>query len=319
MALSDLPPGYGWSYWASVDQASVELFAGFVAAGQAEADASLTSLILGKADRVEIDALAMLVRISGRDLSAPLFENRTSEKFDNQTSSQIATTLATRRGLTPVVTPTTALAGRYYELETARLTREVIEWDVLSYLAREEGFDVFVSGSSLYFQPTSLGSAAPYVLTYSASGSPGAAAGNFLDLRLERDLVLAAGITVVVKSWNCKDYTGFATSVPAGGGTGTGASDRSYSCVMPGLKPEQAQKFGQSQYNEISRHERSLSVTLPGDTVLTPQTPLSLEGTASGFDQSYLIDRIDRRFSFEGGFTMTVHAKNVSPSDGTAS
>ncbi|MFI5022772.1 MAG: hypothetical protein ACHQRJ_14120, partial [Alphaproteobacteria bacterium] len=237
LALADLPPAFGWSYWASVDDASIELFAGFVADGQAEADASLASLILGKVDRVEIDALAMVVHISGRDLSAPLFDNRTSETFLNQTSSEIATILAARRGLTPVVTKTVQKAGRHYEHETVRLTREVTEWDILASLAREEGFSVYVRRGSLYFQPAAFESASPYVLNYVPESAQGAAAGNFLALRLERDLVLGAGIAVAVKSWNAEQCTGFTANVSSGSGGGAASS---YSCVMPGLVPGQA-------------------------------------------------------------------------------
>ncbi len=308
LALGALPQSLGLAYWAQASDVSVELFAGFAVDGGTGADATLASLIQGKVDRVEIDPVAAELHLSGRDLSAPLFDNRTSEKFDNQTSSEIATTLAARRGLNPVVTATTTLAGRYYEIETARLTREVVEWDLLSYLAREEAFDLFVRGGSLYFQPPAGEAAATYAVQYTPAAGGTPAGGNFIDLKLARDLTLAEGVSVTVKSWNAKDGTGFALSAPQAGTGGL-----SYSFVLPGLKPSQALKFASSQYNEITRHERSLAVTLPGDTSLTPQSRLTLEGTGSGFDQSYFITGIERRFSFEGGFTMTVCAKNVSP------
>ena len=59
------------------------------------------------------------------------------------------------------------------------------------FLAEQEGFDVFVSGTTLHFQSP----AGPDVaLTLSPD--------TVLDLRLERSLTLARDIEVTVKSWN---------------------------------------------------------------------------------------------------------------------
>jgi hypothetical protein len=116
------------------------------------------------------------LQIEGRDLSSRLIENKTQEAFVNQTSSQVATTLAQRRGLTPQVTATTTLVGRYYQQDHVRdslnqFSRTTTEWDLLIYLAQREGFDVFVKGTTLYFQPTTDPSADPYVVRWDGVSS----------------------------------------------------------------------------------------------------------------------------------------------------
>ena len=98
------------------------------------------------------------VEIDGRDLTARLLDARTQETFSNQTASQIAETLAARHGLTPNVTATQTLAGRYYAADHDRLTlgqfsRATTEWDLLTFLAAREGFEAYVSGQTLTFAP----------------------------------------------------------------------------------------------------------------------------------------------------------------------
>ena len=118
------------------------------------------SLIQGEADTVAYDVLNRTVDVEGRDLTARLLDARTQETFSNQTASEIAETLAGRHGLTPNVSATSTLAGRYYSTEHDRITlgqfsRATTEWDLLSFLAAREGFDVFVAGQTLTFAPPS--------------------------------------------------------------------------------------------------------------------------------------------------------------------
>ncbi len=152
------------------------------------------SLLLGEADSISIDAINMTVEIDGRDLTARLLDARTQETFANQTASEIATTLASRNGLTSAVTSTTTLAGRYYGSEHDRITlgqlaRSTTEWDLLTFLAAREGFEVFVTGQQLCFQPRS-NNTMPLLLT----------PGDCMSLSLERSLMLAKGVQVTVKS-----------------------------------------------------------------------------------------------------------------------
>lgn len=83
--------------------------------------ASFTSLVQGAVDMLELDPVRGTLTLGGRDLTAALIQTRTQESFANQTSSEIATILAGRHGLTADVTATTTPVGRYWELEHDRL------------------------------------------------------------------------------------------------------------------------------------------------------------------------------------------------------
>jgi len=121
-------------------------------------DTGFRSLIVGLADHVDIDAVRGTVEIEGRDFSAGLIETRIQQTFSNQTASEIASGLAQGQGLAAQVAQTTTPVGRYYQSEHDQVAldqfcRATTQWDLLVFLAQHEGFDVWVSGSTLFFQP----------------------------------------------------------------------------------------------------------------------------------------------------------------------
>ena len=183
--------------------------------------ASFISLVQGAVDSVSIDPTLGLVHLDGRDLTSSLIEARTQETFANRTSSEIASLLAERHNLTPQVTSTTTPVGRYYQSEHDRITlnqfsRATTEWDLLVFLARHEGFDVFVQGQALYFQP------AAQAADLAVSLRPE----DVIDLKLERSLTLARDIEVVVKSWNSRQNSAFVQRARASGRGGAERSGR---------------------------------------------------------------------------------------------
>jgi phage protein D len=279
--------------------------------------ATFASLIQGLVDTVSIDVLTGSLRIEGRDLTASMIANRTQETFANRTSSEIATILAQRHNLTAIVTQTMTPVGRYYQNEHDRValnqfSRSMTEWDLLIFLAGQEGFDVFVSGTALYFQPSATAPATPYTVTPA----------NVQDLRLQRSLTLARDIVVTVKSWNSRQQNAFTQTVRAsgsrnagGGGAGTGKSGppQHYVFVRPNLTMNDALKLAQQKAAELTQHERVWEATMPGDLTLGPRSMIQLAGTGTDFDQIYFIDVIDRHLSMDNGFVQRVRAKNTSP------
>jgi phage protein D len=273
--------------------------------------ASFTSLVQGTVDNVVIDPMTGSVHLDGRDLTAPLIETRTQETFANRTASEIAALLAHRHNLTPSVSPTTTPVGRYYQDEHDRVTlnqfsRATTEWDLLVFLACQEGFDVFVEGTTLYFQPATQQSAPPVLLRPS----------ELTDLRLERSLTLARDIEVTVKSWNSRQNSAFVQKARAAGRGGTGRSGgppQNYVFVRPNLTPDDALKLAQQKLAELTRHERVIEASMAGELTMTPRSMIMLDGTGSDFDQVYHVDLIERRLHISGGFTQHIRAKNTSP------
>jgi len=309
-------PLFGTAAFASASTLLVDVQMGLAPAGLPAIVGTWRSMVVGQADSVEIDPVQGAVRLEGRDLTAALIEARTQETFANRTASEIATLLAQRHGLIPAVSPTTTPVGRYYQLEHDRITlnqfsRATTEWDLLVFLAEQEGFDVFVRGTTLHFQPPAP--AAPPAAILRFRPTPDGPA-NLIDLRMERHLTLARDIEVTVKSWNARQNKAFTQTARATKGDGgISMQPRRYVFVRPNLTLNEALQYAQHKLAELSRHERVILATMPGELSITPRGTVRLAGSGTAFDQVYYVDEVARRISMQSGFIQTVRAKNETP------
>jgi phage protein D len=273
---------------------------------------STAPFILGQVDNAEIDQVRQVLTLTGRDLSAVFLDTQTTQKFQNQKSSNIATMLATNHGLQANVAATITPVGTFYAADRVNLTRKQSEWDLLIFLAQHEGFDLWVSGNTLNFQPSlDLTKTTPYVMIYSAAPSQFA---SFLDLKMSRSQTLARDVTITVRSWNQVHQKGFnvtAKRQQAAKGQRAGGRGQNYTFTVPNLDQVAAQNYANRKLEEITRMERVIDAELAGDDTLNIRTPIQLVGTGTSFDQMYYPDTITRSASFES-FRMKVRAKNHS-------
>ena len=276
-------------------------------------DGDEQSFIIGEADQISIHPAKGLVEIEGRDLTARLIDNKVQQAFQNQTASEIVTTLAQRRGLTPVVTSTTTPVSRYYKQDHDRVSHDQFshsstEWDLITYLAQNEGFDAYVTGKELHFEKAvDPNNTDPYVVKWNQDKRISDAE----NLRLERSLTLAKDVVVVVRSWHSAKGHGFSKASPQGSSTAAvyaGKAQR-YVYVRPNLTEDQAQQLANSLRDDITKHERKISFDCPGEMKLTPRDIILLSG-AGGWNQKYFVNTVTRRVSSEGGFMQAVTAKN---------
>jgi phage protein D len=321
LPLQIQPGAASWPAWGDPNtQAEIEVLYGLLdAAGNRSA---LNSAVLGPVDSVEISQPENRVALRGRDYSSVLIDTQTFENFTNQTASQIATTIAGRHGLTPIVQATTTPVGtRNADDSTySRVTRRESEWDLLTQLARSEGFVCYVRGRNLYFQPDTQPTGTPYALIWTPATVPGASpTGNFKSLHLNRAITLARDITVEVLSHDpstAKAVSATQKSTLAGqAAQGTaGIGPQTYKIEIPGLTQAQALARAQQILKQYSLFERVIDVQMPGDPFLIFEQPITLAGTGTDWDQIYFADRIERSLSLKGGFTMSIRAKNHSTS-----
>ena len=307
-------PAYGPDWWGVQDSLLVTM--------QFALDAGWVTVFAGEIDLIDMDEGQGTVRLDGRDLSARFINARTQEAFKNKTASEVATILGVRRGLDTDVTATTTLIGRYYasdhdQLSNGELSRTTTEWDLLTYLADHEGFDVWVSGTTLHFKPLTRPDATPWVVKWSRPPG-GPPISNAITLRLERHLVLAKDLIVEVRSWDSSKGKGFTKTAKAtkqpGQKTGkaSAATPQKIVVTRPNLTQDQAQKLANKILDQETKHERVVHWTEPSDLALTARTMMRLQGVGTGWDQTYYVERVARRFSVQGGFTMDARAKNRS-------
>ena len=318
LAAGVLPAAQNVAWLSSQADLSVEILAGFPANPQAPLVGELTSFILGRVDDIAYDAKQNTVTLSGRDYTSQLIDTKTTEVFANQTAAQIVATLAARHGLTANAVSNPALVGSYYEIDHRRLTDEHTEWDLLTWLAHQENCNVWVSGTTLNFQPVPDPTADTYVITWTPTVPPQA---NVIDLKFARNLTLAKDVTVIVNSWNSKQKKGFKVTAKATHSKNKTLRNPSipygepqvFTQTIPGLTVQEAQVRANALLASISAHEVRLDASLPGDNILTTRTLVTVQGTGTAFDQVYYPDSVVRSMSVSAGYRMELAAKNHSP------
>ena len=259
---------------------------------QAGWEGGWTSLLVGTADALAFDPVRGVVDIEGRDLSAALVEAQASETFANRTASEIAEVIAERHGLLAAVERTGTAVGRYYQAEHDRMAlgqfaRAVTEWDLLAFLAGQEGFDLFMEGGTLRFGPPA-GPAVPLRV------------GDCLSLQLERALGLAQAVEVTVRSWGTR--AGAAVSHTARRG-GEGGGVRRHAVVRPNLDAVQAQRVAERALADLQGHEWTAQAAMPGELGLSARSRVSLVGTGTAWDRDYAVAELSRHLDARRGFT----------------
>ena len=255
-----------------------------------------TTLLVGQIDNIRIDFLNNVAVLRGRDLSALMIDAEISETFVNQTSSQIAETIAARHGLAANVVATETPVGQYYEIDHARYAlgvnaRATTEWNLLCWLAQLENFGLSVSGWDFTFGPPVAGT--PVVL-------------GMTDLMsLTIDMATTIPGQTMVKSWNTRSKT----VVSGSAGSSDGATT---TLIRPNLSSAQAQAMAGAHLASLAQHGTVMIATMPGELSLTPNAQLALVGTDSTFDQAYTIEAITRTIDWQTGFTQAVRAYAIN-------
>ncbi|MDW3684009.1 hypothetical protein RA280_20115 [Cupriavidus sp. CV2] len=323
-AANALPADRNVAWFSQQEDMEVELFAGVPSNPNQYTAEDLKSLICGHADQPSYDPAGGTISVSGRDLTRLFIEAKTTEKFQNKTSSQVATILAARHGLAAQVTKTTTPIGKYYEIDHEHMHDARTEWDVLTQLARLEQYVVRVRGKTLFFEPKpDPATATPYQIIWTPPDPhTGFSTCNVTGLKLDRALTVSRGIIVTVRSWNDAAGKAFSATYPPTsqtkaqpGSVSTSAQEQTYRYSIPNLDQRQVEQHARVKYAEIIQHEMSMSFEVPaaGNDALDVTSIVQLKGTGTAWDQTYFPDSLRRRLSIGGGYQLSVSAKNHAP------
>lgn len=277
---------------------------------------TFTSFIIGQTDHITVHLEKGIVHVDGRDRTATLIDNKTNYTFQNLTASQVVQQVGAQFGFDLDVTPTTTLVGRYYEMDHERIgagefTHTTTYWNLLCSFAAKEQYDIYVTGNTLHFNPTTPPDSDPYVVVWDQSGPYS----NAIEITTERSLTYAKDVVVVVRSWDSKTGKAVIAYAPSGARQSSIASGKAqeFFYTFPNLSKGDAQDQANKIRADLTAHERLISFAVPADLTLNARNMLSLQGTGSSFDQTYFVDSVERSMHWEGGFTMHVKGKNKSP------
>ena len=314
-AVSQLPASNPIAWWFATKDIRIEMLVGFPANPDSFTAGELQQEFYGLLDDAEWDVTGEVLTLTGRDLTGKLIDTKSDQKYQNQTASDVAKTLAAKYGLTPVVTSTSTKIGKYYQIDNVRMQDEKTEWELLSWLAREEGFQCFVKGTELHFQPPPApGSITPYVVRYVPATSTSQATANATDIKVSHSNTVAKDIKVTVRSWHGKQkkrFMGVAQSTTHKGTKATSVQEYVY--TIPGLTADQCQARAQQIRAELSQQEYRLTIEGPADGSLHAGDLVELRGTGTLADQVYHPVSVTRTISDEAGYTWSISAKNHDP------
>jgi len=256
-------------------------------------------LISGMLDTVDVDFIGTSIRVTGRDMSGQLHQMKVSQKWQNQTGSQIVQQVVGMAGLgANAMAASGLMAGKQVEQNFVKLADNIPISSLINELAEFDGAKWWVNNG--IFNYAMLGTVQGVYTIFYDPGPPIVSDATRLNVR--KNLQVGGGVTV--KSWNPRDkksYTG--TSNVSGSGKGNATYN------IPNLIQAYAQQHAKARAAEMGRHEFNVTATVVGDPNINAGMGLQLVGTGV-FDNIYEIDNINHEFGMSG-YTMSITAKSM--------
>lgn len=300
LPLYDRESGLDATYWCNTKE--IKDVAVWIQAETSEG----REMLKGDVEQVQVDFAQMTVYVTGRDKTSKLIDDKTTEKFLNKKSSEIVKELAERAGLEVKVSDTALKAGKLYNIDFNKLTDHASPWTYIHELADKEGFEAYVKDGVLNFVSEDE-SEGEISITYRPPTRQQYAQGDFVGLKVQRNLNLSKPHKVKVKSWNRKQKKVIESEKSIGG---TGA-EKVYSFKYEELTKDRADRLAEKHLSRNVRHEMSIQLTeMPGDETINPRMKINLSGTQTDFDQSYFIKSINDVVTQRGGYVQTFEANN---------
>ncbi len=263
-----------------------------------------TRLLVGQIDQLSLDPVRGVVEAEGRDLAAQFIEGQAGEVFANQTASEIVQAIAGKHGIAADVVETATPVGRYYQDQHERLTlaqqsKAITEWDLLTWLAGQEGYLLRMLGDRLQFGPREA-EAIPVQVS------------DCISCEASLQVGLLRPIEVTVRSWGTR--AGQLVSQRArSDGVGPLLTQV---IARPNLSADQALALAQRVLADMRIHARSLRLVMPGELTIRVSGALALSGVGAGWDGVYGIASLDRHFDPTHGFTQAVELQSLGADHG---
>jgi len=266
-----------------------------------------TQIFTGNVDHADMDFASREFSISGRDTGAALVDSQTSEKFLNQTPTQVVQTIASRHGLSVVSDTPSGNAGKILSADFDAISHRFSEWTFINKIAEHFGMVAYITNGTLYFKNYDETLPA-YQIKYVAPTPSSYESGTFIELKASRSLVLGRPVKVNVNSHNHRQKKVVSASMTSSGGQGVPLI---YNRTIHGLSQDQANTIAKAKLAEVQSHELTIDkLEFPGDESVNARMSFVLSGTGTPLDQSYDAKSIEHRVSMTEGYRTGVSIKN---------
>lgn len=249
------------------------------------------------------------VTITGRSFAAKAYDEKETVKYQNMTSTEVHATLAQKHGLTPV-TPvaTSTMIGEYINGDHASLTSEESHWDLVLYLAENEGFVTRVRGKEWYFGPLeSLSNMQKEPLHYTYGVDIGD------ELVIEGAPNASRNLTVEVISYQpAKTKRGKGSRiVEKSTSIGKGINKYVIRKYVPNITRDQAQRIAKNTLQELSRQQLFGSFPCDYNPELDIDRKIVLNGVGVGLSQYYFVQGLRLTCNRDNGLKCNVSFSNL--------
>ncbi len=297
LALNAASKGRDLAYLANAEQMAIEV------------KISGKTLFTGSCDKVEPDWTAGTITMSGRDKMKDLVDTKSTETFKNLPAEYIVRKLAARHGLDFFTDGASKIAGKKYEIDYTQISDLDSEWAIIQSLCDQTDKTAFVRQTTLYFVAIDSLDFGSLNIEYTPQSKQAHAKGTPVSLRAHHNLELARKTTVEIQSHNSATEDTFSAS-----GSALGAEpERKFDYRAAGMEAGTLRHSVDKRLKELVRHERQVTVELPGTTSLVPLMRLNLSGTGTAFDQGYQIDKVDHRLdSKASSYTCKLEGKAMT-------
>lgn len=281
----------------------VKIYLGYVKNPAMWSKAELDHVFTGQIDGVKPSfGDSMIVKLLGRDYSAPMIDTDYTAAYASQTSSQIADILAVKYGLTPIVTTTTVIVDK-------ELVANKKEWDVLQALADLEGYVCYVTkDKELYFGPRQdSDEEIAAELNYRTSG--------LANCTIEFDDSTVDVVNkVTIRHWlgqNKNLIEASAVNQQLVDALGGRIKER---VIYEGKAKTVAlaQMYAEKRLKELSRAVVTATGSYPGNTALKAEKKVNVTGCGR-FNEAYYLDRVTHALSKQEGYRNTFDVTSVRP------
>ena len=259
------------------------------------------TLISGEIDDVDIDYVgSQIISISGRDASAKLHDQKSSEKWVNKKPDEIISDLAGRVGLGVKIDALGLKMQRLMKDDYTKLSDNISYAMVIHKLSEFMGAHWFVKDGVLNVvsQATQGGG---YAINLSIDGQ-GRIVSDALSLKVKRNVQAGKPVKVTVKAWHTREEKVF-TGQKTISGNGTA---KEYVYHLPNLTQDHVDQHAKAMSKDHARHEIEVTAECVGDPSIDISKSLTISGT--DMDGNYTIDTLEHSFGYEG-HTMTITAK----------
>lgn len=263
-------------------------------------------LVNGEIDVVNVDFVGGTITVTGRDESGQLHQQKVSQKWQNQTGSQIVEQLAAKAGLGVSAIGSALMAGKKLDQDWIKLADNTPISYIINKLAEFDGNKWWVKNGIFNYAPFGTVSGS-YTVRCTAENP---VIGDTLRLHVRRNFQAGKNQEAKVQTWHPHDkqaYTGTADA-PGNGG------DLKSTFHLPGLDQSHVEQWAKAKVGAVTRHRTTVTATVAGDPSIDFAGSLTVVGTGV-CDGTYEIDSITHNFGMSG-YTMTIHAKTMGGNDG---